>query len=104
MASFYIILACSLLLVAGANGSCFQMRTSCEPGPYYDDIPGTSTKCLKCTCNDKGDAVGCCYNIPYPAEYDTKKCVAIFDEDNCQYNVVRAKNPSKNCPVSAWLG
>ena len=31
MASFYIILACSLLLVAGANASCFQMRSKSWP-------------------------------------------------------------------------
>ncbi|XP_038069527.1 beta-microseminoprotein-like [Patiria miniata] len=104
MAKLGVVIVCTMLLVAGANASCYFAKMKCEPGPFYGEIPGASTKCYDCTCMSSGKSVSCCFNVPIPVGYNHKKCVRTLDEDACTYKVVKRRNPRRECPVNAWSG
>ncbi|KFP83709.1 Beta-microseminoprotein J1, partial [Acanthisitta chloris] len=58
--------------------------------------------CDDCSCSKQG--IGCCTSYMRPVDYDTEKCVSIFNEETCSYEVVEKNDHSKECPVHSWVG
>ncbi|KFP84466.1 Beta-microseminoprotein, partial [Apaloderma vittatum] len=57
--------------------------------------------CLRCYCFE--DGIECCNNHPRPANYDTEKCISIFNKVTCTFKVVEKDDHSKVCPVHGWV-
>ncbi|XP_075279447.1 beta-microseminoprotein [Opisthocomus hoazin] len=107
-------LACLLVLAVSmplSNAYCFDQTL--EPGMSDGcrDSKGElhefgsdwrTDECHDCSCSRSG--INCCSSFATPSGYDEKKCVSIFDKENCTYKVVEKDDHSKECPVHIWVG
>uniref|UniRef100_A0A8C9EHX3 Beta-microseminoprotein n=1 Tax=Pavo cristatus TaxID=9049 RepID=A0A8C9EHX3_PAVCR len=55
--------------------------------------------CLECSCSKFG--ISCCAT---PVNFDEEKCVSIFNNTACAYEVVEKADHSKTCEVHEWVG
>ncbi|KFO86883.1 Beta-microseminoprotein J1, partial [Buceros rhinoceros silvestris] len=58
--------------------------------------------CLDCSCSKSG--ISCCTSYGTPVDYDTEKCIKIFNKETCTYKVVEKDDHSKECVVTGWVG
>ncbi|XP_009076418.1 PREDICTED: beta-microseminoprotein J1-like [Acanthisitta chloris] len=111
------ILACLLVLAISvplSDASCFlePFKPGMSDGKVVGclDSEGVVHKfdskwrknCDDCSCSKQG--IGCCTSYMRPVDYDTEKCVSIFNEETCSYEVVEKNDHSKECPVHSWVG
>ncbi|XP_072196354.1 beta-microseminoprotein A1-like [Excalfactoria chinensis] len=111
-------LACLLILsvsVTAANASCYFMPL--KPVKRGDEIIGSydmkgephefgshwkTEDCFECSCLESG--ISCCTSYGIPVNFDEEKCVSIFDNTACAYEVVEKADHSKKCEVHEWVG
>ncbi|XP_016898552.1 beta-microseminoprotein-like [Cynoglossus semilaevis] len=102
--SLCVLLLCSLLPVA--NTFCYGKIP--QPGVAHckDDTDETwhavgsswrNSACMDCTCS------GCCsaYSIPRSFPSD---CEKVFDQNACEYRVLKKNDPSVECPIYESVG
>ncbi|XP_042674447.1 beta-microseminoprotein-like, partial [Centrocercus urophasianus] len=111
-------LACLLVLsvsVTASNAYCYFLPLN--PVKRGDEIIGSYDKkgephefnshwktedCLECSCSKFG--ISCCTTYARPVNFDEEKCISIFNNTACVYEVVEKADHSKTCEVHEWVG
>ncbi|XP_056386387.1 beta-microseminoprotein-like [Hyla sarda] len=89
------------IFVGVCNAACFFIAPNPDGCVYEGNTHASGTswrtdECYDCTCNDNG-SIRCCQVGGRPGNYNTEKCIALFNEETCQYTVVRKNNHKKTC-------
>eukprot|EP00076_Gallus_gallus_P009897 XP_004942175.2 beta-microseminoprotein [Gallus gallus] len=111
-------LACLLVLsvsMSVSNASCYFLPLN--PVKRGDEIVGCydmkgephefnthwkTEDCLECSCSNSG--ISCCTAYATPVNFDEEKCISIFNNTACAYEVVEKADHSKTCEVHEWVG
>ncbi|XP_067879526.1 beta-microseminoprotein J1-like [Heterodontus francisci] len=107
---FFVCVTLLFLAIEDGESACYTTGSESDSDRCRDHVDGTwhengeswtNSDCIRCRCLP--GFARCCATYTTPKMYP-EDCVAVFDRQNCRFNIHKRNDPSVSCHAQGGVG